>query len=94
MKHGLAEGNSITSVGFYLRSLRTIVNDAAREGVITAEQYPFGKEKYQIPIGQNIKKALTMKEVQKIIAYSTVPRTTEDKVRDLRPFEQRPPEQR
>ncbi|MEI6764608.1 MAG: site-specific integrase [Bacteroidota bacterium] len=79
----LSKGKSTTSVGFYLRSLRTIVNEAMKEGVIKAEQYPFGKGKYQIPTGQNIKKALTIKEVQQIISFETVPGTAEDKARDL-----------
>lgn len=79
----LAKNNSSTTVGFYLRSLRTIVNEALVDGVIKLEQYPFGKGKYQIPTGQNIKKALTMAEVQKIMNYKTTPGSSEAKARDI-----------
>ena len=79
----LKKGNSATSVGIYLRSLRTLVNTAVREGAIDIKQYPFGKGRYQIPKGQNVKKALTIAEVQQIIQYKTVPGSTEDKARDF-----------
>ena len=79
----MTQGNSATSVGIYLRSLRTLVNEALRDGVVTLQQYPFGKSKYQIPKGQNIKKALTMAEVQKIMDYDAVPGSPQDKARDF-----------
>ena len=62
----LAEGNSITTVGIYLRSLRTLFNNAIAEGMLTKEYYPFGKKKYEIPTGNNIKKALTLKDIAAI----------------------------
>jgi len=77
------EGNSKTTVGFYLRSLRTILNEALNDGIIKPGQYPFGKNKYQIPTGKNIKKSLTISEVQRIMDYKTIPGTTEDKSRDF-----------
>lgn len=63
------KGSSITTVAIYLRSLRTIINMAKEAGLITPEQYPFGqksKKKYQIPIGRNIKKALSAVDIRKI----------------------------
>lgn len=79
----IGEGNSMTSIGIYLRSLRTLVNEALREDIINQQQYPFGKHKYTIPSGQNIKKALTIAEVQQIMNYQTVSGTSEDKARDF-----------
>ncbi len=79
----LKEGASITTVGIYLRALRTLVNQALTEGIIKIEQYPFGKRKYQIPTGKNIKKALTLAQVQKIFEYETVKGSTEDKAKDF-----------
>lgn len=60
-------GKSKTTVGIYLRSLRTIYNRA----VIDKSLYPFGegKKKYSIPAGKNIKKALTFEEIKKIYQY-------------------------
>jgi len=65
----LSEGKSITSIGIYLRSLRTIINLAIEDSTIQSEHYPFGKRKYQIPAGQNIKKALTIADIKKIVEY-------------------------
>ena len=61
----LKEGNSVTTVGMYLRSLRAIFNQARKESIITNEQYPFGVGKYKIPVSKNIKKALTLDQIGK-----------------------------
>ncbi len=65
----LAKGNSITTVGIYLRPLRTIFNIALEDGIINKENYPFNKRKYSIPSGKNTKKALTRQEVEKFFKY-------------------------
>lgn len=77
-----AEGKSITTVGIYLRNLRTIFNRAVDDGIINNSSYPFGKRKYQIPAGRNIKKALQIVDIGKIVKY--VPKNDrEEKARDL-----------
>ena len=75
-------GRSITTVGMYLRTLRTLFNDAIAAGDVSAELYPFGKRKYQIPSGVNIKKALSMAEIAKIFSY-TPTSESEARCRDL-----------
>jgi integrase len=78
----LEAGRSLTSIGIYLRSLRTIMNIGIEEGIISQEFYPFGKRKYQIPAGRNIKKALTLADIKKIVNY--MPTTeAEQRARDL-----------
>ncbi len=67
----LSSGKSMTTTGIYLRSLRTIMNIGIEEGIISQEFYPFGKRKYQIPAGRNIKKALTIADIKKIVNYTT-----------------------
>ncbi len=79
----IQQGNSITTVGIYLRSLRTIFNLAINEGIIEKEHYPFQRGKYTIPSGRNIKKALTINEIEKIFKYVCVPGSSEEKARDL-----------
>lgn len=67
--HMTEKGSSITTVAIYLRSLRTIINMAKEAELMTPEQYPFGqktKKKYEIPIGRNIKKALSAVDIRKI----------------------------
>jgi integrase/recombinase XerD len=64
----LDQGNSATTIGIYLRPLRTLFNNAIEEGVLSREYYPFGK-KYEIPTGSNVKKALNIKDIQLIYNY-------------------------
>ena len=73
-------GNSQTTVGIYLRSLRTIFNRASIDKAL----YPFGekKGKYSIPTGRNIKKALNLQELAKIFRYQPQPGSTEEMARD------------
>lgn len=75
-------GKSQTSVGIYLRNLRTIVNVAIEDGTLNKEFYPFGKRKYVVPAGRNIKKALTLKDIKKIIDYQTKTQP-EEKAKDF-----------
>lgn len=79
----LAQGNTTTTIGIYLRSLRAIYNQAIDAGIITKDAYPFKKSKFQIPKGNNIKKALTLEEVHRIFKHSTIAYSTEDKAKDL-----------
>jgi len=72
----LNNGRSTTTVGIYLRSLRTIYNKGIEAGIVDKESYPFKKGKYQIPAGRNIKKALTIGEIQKIFEYPVKPFTS------------------
>ena len=78
----LKKGNSLTTVGIYLRNLRTIYNYAQREGLIKDVPYPFGKDRYQIPTGKNIKKALSQQEVGMIANYKVIDGSHEHRYRD------------
>jgi integrase len=65
-----------------MRNLRTIINVAIEDGAMKQENYPFGKRKYQIPANRNIKKALTLQDVKKIIDY-TPKSPAEERARDM-----------
>lgn len=65
----LNKNNSYTTIGIYLRSLRSIFNIQIIDRLIPAEIYPFGKRKYQIPTGANVKKALELLDIRKIYDY-------------------------
>lgn len=67
--HMTSKGRSISTVGIYLRQLRTIINQAVDAGILPAEKYPF--KKYQIPAGRNVKKALKDEELEQIFAFQT-----------------------
>jgi integrase/recombinase XerD len=76
-------GKSSTTVGIYLRSLRTIYNQAIEADLVKKELYPFKKSKFQIPAGRNIKKALLIGEIEQIINYKTEIGTSMDKAKDF-----------
>lgn len=79
----LADGNSVTTVGIYLRCLRTLFNNAIAEGLLTKEYYPFGKRKYEIPTSNNVKKALTLKEIGLIYKHTLEPGSPTERARDF-----------
>jgi len=74
------EGKSKTTVGIYLRSLRAIFNKATIDKAL----YPFGegKNKYLIPTGNNIKKALTLAEIAKIFYFDAPKMSTKEMAKD------------
>ena len=76
----LKEGNSVTTIGIYLRSLRAIYNQQK----IDISLYPFGeaKDKYSIPTSRNIKKALTVEEIAKIYSYEAELNSTKEMAKD------------
>lgn len=66
----LEQDKSKTTIGIYLRALRTIFNEADAAGIIRkSECYPFGRRKYQIPTSRNIKKALELDDIGAIYYY-------------------------
>jgi integrase len=66
----LAQDYSKTTIGIYVRQLRTLFNEAIELGSLKREKhYPFGRRKYQIPTGRNVKRSLTIEDVSKIYHY-------------------------
>lgn len=71
---------SKTTIGMYLRPLRTIFNEAIENGIIKKEKcYPFGRRKYRIPASKNTKKALDLNDIQKIYYYKCDPKNESEK---------------
>lgn len=64
-----ANDKSITTTGMYLRNLRTMLNQAIEEGFLPRENYPFSKNRYQIPSAKNTKKALSIESIKKFIEH-------------------------
>jgi hypothetical protein len=69
-KHMVDAEKSYTTIGMYIRGLRTIMNEAIKSGLIRSSLYPFGKDKYDIPEGEGRKLALTLKQIKEIISFS------------------------
>lgn len=69
------ENKSLTTVSIYVRTLRTVFNDAKADKTIKEELYPFGKRKYQIPAPKNTKKALSPTQLK--VLFEAEPQTPE-----------------
>ncbi|HTN37105.1 MAG TPA: site-specific integrase [Arachidicoccus sp.] len=79
----LMDGKSPTTVGIYLRPLRAIINRAIEQGLVSRDSYPFGRGKYQILGGRNIKKALSKEELMAISSYEASSDTSRAMYKDL-----------
>lgn len=79
----LSNGNTTTTIGIYLRCLRALYNQLIIDAPNYRQLYPFGRNKYQIPLGRNIKKALELQEIEKIYNYQPIQWTNEDKAKDF-----------
>ncbi|MCG8308477.1 MAG: site-specific integrase, partial [Cytophagales bacterium] len=64
-RHLQYKGNSINSIGIYMRTLRAIYNKAVSEGLIREDNYPF--KKYKIKTGNPSKRALTKDDIVKLM---------------------------
>ncbi|HOU03466.1 MAG TPA: site-specific integrase [Bacteroidales bacterium] len=80
--HLLEEGKSYTSISMYMRALQAIMNEGKRQGVISQAQYPFGKDKYEIPEESGRKMALTLTQIGEVLRFPLLS-DTEKKCRDL-----------
>lgn len=77
-----AKKKSPTTVSMYLRTLRTILNDAISQGNLNKDLYPFGRNKFEMPTARNIKKALSIETIGKIYNY-VPPNKLQEKAKDL-----------
>lgn len=66
-----SKGNSITTISLYIRCLRHIFNVGIARKLIDRDLYPFGPEKYLIPAGRNVKKAVGIDDIQRIYEYQS-----------------------
>ncbi len=78
-----SEGKSISTIGIYLRHLRAIYNKAIEAGIVEQKNYPFGKNRFQIKAPRNIKKALTIEQIKKIIDYEVEEGSNQHFARDI-----------
>jgi len=81
-KHLSDKGKSFVTVSIYIRSIMALMNEAKRAGMIKEAQYPFGKNRYEIPTGEGRKLALTLQQVKAVVTYTDGRETTE-RYRDL-----------
>lgn len=61
------EGKSRTTVSMYVRTLRTIFNEAISKKDIDSDLYPFGKDRYSPPAAKSVKKALNDTQLKTLL---------------------------
>lgn len=80
----MKDGKSISTIGIYVRTLRVIYNYCIAKGVIKKdENYPFGRGRFVIPAGKNVKKALSLEEIKRIYEFPTEPNSFQDRAKDM-----------
>lgn len=68
----VVNGSSISTVGIYCRNIRSLYNQAIRNGDAVRDNYPFGSVShglFQIPQTRNIKKSLSKPDLKKVLCY-------------------------
>ena len=71
-----SSGKSQTTIAMNMRSLRSIINEARRSGLVKDALYPFGRGKYEIQEGEGRKLALTLEQIGQIARYEDGTDTT------------------
>lgn len=64
------KGKSYTTIGIYMRAIRSIFGILKKAGVVKESAYPFGQSRYEIPEGSGRKIALSLSQVGQIVNYS------------------------
>jgi integrase/recombinase XerD len=66
-KHLTNEEKSLSTISIYMRNFRAIINAAIKDQIISRDNYAF--KDYQIPTGQNVKKALKDFHINQLLNY-------------------------
>ena len=64
-----------------MKTLKSIVNRAFRDGLVGPNAFPYGRGRYVVPAGNGRKRALSRSAIRRIIDYKGEPRLEES--RDL-----------
>jgi integrase/recombinase XerD len=74
-KYLLFKGNSVNTIGIYMRTLRAIYNKAIAENLIRGDAYPF--KKFKIKTGTTLKRALSKADIKQLLNYEAKPGSRE-----------------
>jgi site-specific recombinase XerD len=64
-----SKGLSASTIGMDMRNIRRIFNVAISEKLISADLYPFGRNRYSPPASRKAKKALSLEDIKKLYEY-------------------------
>ena len=65
------QGNSTTTVGINVRTLRRVINKAIAAKEFPRDDYPFGKDLYQEPEGDSKKQTISWDQLCALVDYET-----------------------
>lgn len=77
------KGKSDSTVGIYLRNLRTLFNQAVNSGKISRELYPFGRGRFVIPVSEERDLALSIETLKALYEYHVGDDPSKAKAKDL-----------
>ena len=75
------EGKSCTTVSIYMRTLKSVMNEAVKKGYVKESASPFGRGRYSVPKGSERKLALSKADIKKIMDFKGTER--HERYRDL-----------
>lgn len=78
----IAAKKSPTTVSIYTRALQSVWHDAADAKVVRIDDNPFGRRRYKIKKGRNVKKSLTDDQLERLHAYRPA-NSLEQRAQDL-----------
>lgn len=61
------QGNSVNTISIHMRNIRSVINSAIDEGLLSLDNYPF--RRYRIRNAQTIKRSLTIDELRMLRDY-------------------------
>ena len=70
-KKSNGEAYKVSGYSIYIRHFRIIINELLQEGLISQNDYPFGKGKYTIPNAENNKRPLSSEDISKLVNYDS-----------------------
>ncbi|MDR2147263.1 MAG: site-specific integrase [Tannerella sp.] len=71
-----------STIGMDMRNIRRVFNIAISEKIISADLYPFGRNRYSPPASRKAKKALSLEDIKKLYDYEPI-HPTEQWAKDM-----------
>ena len=70
-KKSNGDAYKVSGYSIYIRHFRIIINELLQKGLISQNDYPFGKGKYTIPNAENNKRPLSSEDISKLVNYNS-----------------------
>lgn len=68
--HWRKGGKGMTTINIYMKTLRSMLNEALEAGAIRESQFPFNRNGYRIPSGTRREMAMTKEQIARVKAWT------------------------